>query len=90
MEFLKEWWGAIVFLITTFVGAFGWLIRLEAQVRENTRELARVWKQRHEDMANAQLSRAETISKIDQLDAKIEKFFSELRGELRDLLRDRR
>lgn len=83
MDVLKEWWGLMVVGLSGLV----WLVRLEARATSNTKEIERLWKQRKEDVEASKVAREETIHKLDKLDEKMEKSFSELRDDIKSLIR---
>jgi len=71
LETLKDYWAVLV----AFVGALGWLWRLEARGLSNEKEIRRLWTQRKEDLASAKES----------LDA-TNKMLTEIRTDIKKLL----
>jgi hypothetical protein len=51
----------------SFVGVTVWLVRLEANSVENSKEIKRLWNQRKEDMEATQRSRNETNSMLSEI-----------------------
>lgn len=87
MEILKDYWA----VIGGFVALIVWLVRLEAGMKENGKEVRSLWRQRNEDLEASRSSRAETNDILGRLDKKMDAAFTELRGDIKELLRqDRR
>ncbi len=63
MDFVKEWWGVAVGIITGIV----WLVRLEGKVSITARELLRMEKQLERDRADAKASRSETNEMLKEI-----------------------
>ncbi|MDR6266532.1 hypothetical protein [Roseobacter sp. N2S] len=55
-EILREFWAIIISAVAVIV----WIVRIEAKVITNSREIRRVWLQRREDLETAERSRRET------------------------------
>ena len=70
-EFLRQNWvqamGAVAFVV--------WLVRLEAQMKANSSEVRRLWRQREEDQRAAKDARDTTNRLLD-----------EMRGDIKTLL----
>lgn len=85
-EILKSYWAVIV----GFFSAIVWLVRLEAGMKSNAKDIRSLWTQRKEDQEAARTSRAETNALLHKLDTKLDAAFAEVRGDIKELLkRDR-
>jgi uncharacterized membrane-anchored protein YhcB (DUF1043 family) len=71
VDLIKDWWGVIM---AALAGLF-WLSRLEWRSVQNQADIDRLWKQRKEDLDNAQHSRDETA-----------KMLTEMRSDIKTLL----
>lgn len=72
MDVLKEFWAFIL----AGVALVAWSIRLESQTKANTLEIARIWKQRSEDLAAHKEAREATNEML-----------AEVRADIKELLR---
>jgi len=87
IEILKDYWA----VLGGFIALIVWLVRLEAGMKANGKEILSLWRQRNEDLEAARSSRIETNEILGRLDKKMEAAFTELRGDIKELLRqDRR
>lgn len=55
MDIIKDFWA----LVAAIIGGIFWLARLEGRVNGNSKELARLERQIHDDRAEARANRAE-------------------------------
>ncbi|WP_323715643.1 hypothetical protein [Paracoccus aminovorans] len=55
MDLIKDFWA----LVGAIIGGIFWLARLEGRVNGNSKELARLERQIHDDRAEARANRAE-------------------------------
>lgn len=55
-DFVARWWS----VMAAVIGVIAWLIRMEAKMVANSREIERMWKQRKEDMQVAKDARDDT------------------------------
>lgn len=55
MDLIKDFWA----LVAAIIGGIFWLARLEGRVNGNSKELARLERQIHDDRAEARANRAE-------------------------------
>lgn len=62
-DFIARWWSAIAAVI----GVIAWLIRMEAKMVSNSRDIERLWKQRKEDMQAAKDAREDTNALLHDL-----------------------
>ncbi len=69
------------------IAGVAWIIRLESLVKANEREIADLAEAREEDLRAAAEARASTNAKLDRLDDKIERAFSEFRTDIKTLIR---
>lgn len=67
LENIRDFWGIIV----AGVSAIAWLLRIESKAAANTREIERLWKQRHEDLASAKEARDNTNELLREVRADI-------------------
>ena len=72
MEVIREFWAFIL----AGVGLVAWSIRLEAQTKANTADIARIWKQRAEDLQAHREAREATNEVL-----------KEMRADIKELLR---
>lgn len=86
LELIRHYWAVFVGGVATIV----WLVKLEAAVKSLAKDNRAIWRQRSEDQEAARTSRAETNALLHKLDAKLDAAFSEVRGDIKELLkRDR-
>lgn len=86
VELIRHYWAVFLGGVATIV----WLVRLEAGMKSNAKDIRGLWMQRKEDQEAARTSRAETNALLHKLDAKLDAAFSEVRGDIKELLkRDR-
>lgn len=74
MEIIKDWWAFIL----AGVGLVAWSIRLESQTKANTAEIARIWRQRAEDLAAHRAAREETNDLLAEMRADIKTLLSRM------------
>jgi hypothetical protein len=82
MDLVKEYWQQIV----AFLGVLIWLVRLEAMAINSAKEIGRLDEQRKEDLHAAREARASTNAKLDRMDDKLDRAFSEVRSDIKTLL----
>jgi hypothetical protein len=63
VDLIKDWWGVIM---AALAGLF-WLSRLEWRSVQNQADIDRLWRQRKEDLENAQHSRDETARMLTEM-----------------------
>lgn len=86
LELLKEYWG----IAAGAVGFIVWLVRLEGAVKSVAKDNRALWRQRAEDLEATRTARTETNALLHKLDVKLDTVFSEVRGDIKELLkRDR-
>lgn len=83
MEFLSDHWEKVM----AAVMGIAWIVRLESLVKANEREIASLAADRENDLKVAAEARASTNAKLDKLDDKIERAFSEFRSDIKTLIR---
>jgi uncharacterized membrane-anchored protein YhcB (DUF1043 family) len=71
VDLVRDWWAVIM----AALGGLVWLSRLEWRSVQNQADIDRLWKQRKEDLDNAQHSRDETA-----------KMLTEMRSDIKTLL----
>lgn len=74
MEIIREFWAFIL----AGVALVAWSIRLESQTKANTLEIARIWKQRAEDLAAHKEAREATNSILTELRSDIKLILTRL------------
>jgi len=62
-DLIIKYWG----IAGAAVGLIVWLIRLEARIVENTKEIKRLWNQRKEDMDLAKAAREDTNAMLAEI-----------------------
>lgn len=82
MDVIREYWQQLLVLVAVTV----WLIRLEAKVIFNAKDIKMLSSLRTEDLKRAETSRAETNKKIDDLKTSQERHFESLREDIRILI----
>ena len=55
-DFVARWWS----VMAAVIGVIAWLIRMEAKMVSNSRDIERLWKLRKEDMQAAKDAREDT------------------------------
>lgn len=83
MDTIKEYWTVAM----GFVGLIAWAVRLEAGMKANAKDIRSMWEQRKEDLEAARTGRTETNAILHKLDAKLDAAFSEVRGDIKELLK---
>lgn len=83
MDFITQYWTQIAALIALVV----WIVRLEGLVKFLVKEIYRLDKQRDDDLKRAKESRDATNAKLDKMDDKMERFFQEVRSDIKALIR---
>lgn len=83
METVKEWWS----VIAATVAGVGWLMRLEGQVRLQSREIVRLWAVRSEDQQAAEKIRTEDRRAAEKTLERIEAVIAELRSDIKQLVK---
>jgi len=73
MDVLREWWG----LVMAGVAGLFWLSRLEWRGLQNEAEIKRLWSQRKEDLASAQVARNETNEILRELQRDIKQLLQQ-------------
>lgn len=73
-------------ILAAFIGFVVWLVRMEAIALSNKREIARLWKQRKEDMDAAHEDRAATNRKIDRLSDDVKALSETLTADVKQIL----
>lgn len=79
MNEIIEHMGKLIAFAMAIITPIGWLFRLEGRVNANARELARLEKQRENDLAEARGNRAEQ-----------NEILKEMRGDIKTLIREGR
>lgn len=62
-DFIARWWS----VMAAGAGVIAWLIRMEAKMVSNSRDIERLWKQRKEDMQAAKDAREDTNALLHDL-----------------------
>jgi predicted Holliday junction resolvase-like endonuclease len=78
---------AFVSFLATIVGVVVWLVRLEAGMKQNAADVRGLWRQRNEDLESHKQARQETNNLLEKIDKKVDAAFSELRTDVKALLR---
>lgn len=73
-DILRDWWH----VITAAFGFVIFVIRMEGRTTLHAAEIARLWKQREEDLAAATRARLETHDKLDQMNSKLDRVIERL------------
>lgn len=68
-ELLKEFWGVVI----AAIGAIVWLVRLEAGMLSNRRDIRRLEVQRKEDIERADKQRDKIERKLDDIQVTLQK-----------------
>jgi hypothetical protein len=80
---IKEYWS----IVLGFLGLVVWVVRLEAGMKSNAKDIRSLWRQRAEDQEVTRASRSETNALLHKLDTKLDAAFHEVRADIKTLLR---